>query len=53
MVDMPYNKTNQTKSYIYIYIYIYLIYMFKEDLALNGQQSLICLKTKLNQIIYV
>ena len=29
---------------------IYLIYMYKEDLALNNQQLLICHKTKSNQI---
>ena len=29
--------------------YIYLIYMYKEDLALNNLQRLICHKTQLNQ----
>ena len=32
---------------------LYLIYMYKEDLALNNLQGLICLKTQLNQIIYI
>ena len=27
--------------------------MYKEDLALNNQQWLICHKTKLNQTIYI
>ena len=36
-------KANQTKSYIYIY-------MYKEDLALNDLQWLICHKTKPNQM---
>ena len=30
-------------------IYIYLIYMYKQDLALNNQQWLICHKTKPNK----
>ena len=29
--------------------YIYLIYMYKEDLALNNLQWLICHKTKVNK----
>ena len=33
--------------------HIYLIYMYKEDLALNNLQWLICRKTQLNQIIYI
>ena len=37
-------KPKLTKSYIYIYIY--MIYMYKEDLALNNLQGLICYKTK-------
>ena len=46
---MPYNPTqpNQTK------LYIYLIYMYKEDLALNNLQGLICHKIQPNQIIYI
>ena len=32
---------------------IYLIYMYKEDLALNNLQWLICHKTQPNQIIYI
>ena len=32
---------------------IYLIYMYKEDLALNNLQWLICHKTQTNQIIYL
>ena len=31
--------------------HIYLIYLYKEDLALNNLQWLICHKTKPNQII--
>ena len=33
--------------------YIYLIYLYKEDLALNDLQWLICHKTKPNQILYI
>ena len=46
MVDMP---SNQTKNHIY------LIYMYKDDLALNNLQWLICHQTKPNHIsnIYV
>ena len=33
--------------------HIYLIYMYKEDLALNNLQWLICHKTQQNQIIYL
>ena len=32
---------------------IYLIYMYKEDLALNNLQWLICHKTQPNQILYI
>ena len=32
---------------------LYLIYMYKEDLALNNQQWLICHKTQPNQIRYI
>ena len=47
LVEITYNdwyaiKPNPTKSYV-------LIYMYKEDLALNNLQWLICHKTKLNQ----
>ena len=45
MVDMPYNPTNPN--------HIYLIYMYKEDLALNNPQWLICLITQPHQIIYI
>ena len=38
MVDMPQNPTKPNP--------IYLIYMYKEDLALNNLQRLICHKTK-------
>ena len=31
--------------------HMYLIYMYKEELALNNLQGLICHKTKLNQTI--
>ena len=30
-------------------MYIYLMYIYKEDLALNNQQWLICYKSKANQ----
>ena len=33
--------------------YIYLIYMYKQNLALNNLQWLICHKTQPNQIIYI
>ena len=33
--------------------HIYLIYMYKEDLALNNLQLLICHQTQLYQIIYI
>ena len=33
--------------------HIYLIYMYKEYLALNNLQWLICHKTQPNQIIYI
>ena len=39
---MPYNPTQLN--------HIYLIYMYKEDLALNNLQWLICHKTQLNHI---
>ena len=32
---------------------IYLIYMYKEDLALNNQQFLICYESQPNQILYI
>ena len=32
---------------------IYLIYIYKEDLALNNPQWLICHKTQPNQILYI
>ena len=41
MVDRPQNPTKPNP--------IYLIYMYKEDLALNNLQWLICHKTKPNQ----
>ena len=41
MVDMPYTQPNQ------------VIYMYKEDLALNNLQWLICHKTQQNQIMYI
>ena len=40
MVDMSSNQTKSNQTY--------LIYMYKEDLALNNQQWLICHKTKPN-----
>ena len=45
MVDMPKNPTKPN--------HIYLINMYKEDLALNNLQWLICHKTKPNHIIYI
>ena len=45
MVDMP---SNPIKTY-----HIYLIYMYKEDLALNNLQWLICYKTKPNPIYLI
>ena len=33
--------------------HIYLVYMYKEDLALNNLQWLICHKTQPNQIMYI
>ena len=43
------------KNVIYKMCYeiIYLIDMYKEDLALNNLQWLICHKTQPNQIIYI
>ena len=32
---------------------IFFVYMYKEDLALNNLQWLICHKTQPNQIIYI
>ena len=32
---------------------VYLIFMYKDDLALNDLQWLICHKTQQNQIIYI
>ena len=43
MVDMPLNPTKPN--------HIYLIYMYKEDLALNNLQWLICYKTQPNGIL--
>ena len=33
--------------------HIYSIYMYKEDLALNNLQWLICYETQPNQILYI
>ena len=33
--------------------YLYLVYEYKDDLALNTLQWLICHKTQPNQIIYI
>ena len=44
MFDMP---KKPTKPYL-----IYAIYMYKEDLALNNLQWLICRKTQPNHIVY-
>ena len=45
MVDVPLNQTKIN--------HIYLIYMYKEDLALNNLQWLICHKTKPNNICFI
>ena len=45
MVDMLVNPTQPN--------YIYLIYMYKQGLALNVLQWLICQKTQPNQMIYI
>ena len=45
MVGMSENPTKPNHTY--------LIYMYKEDLALNIPQWLICYKTQPNQIIYI
>ena len=45
MVDMPQNRTKQN--------HIYLIYMYKENLALNSRQWLICHKTQPNHIYLI
>ena len=57
---MAFSRGLQTKAYhIYIYIYIFLlsyifnIYIYKEDLALNNLQWLICHKIQPTQIIYI
>ena len=42
---MPLNPTKPNPTYF--------IYMYKEDLALNNLQWLICQKPKPNQIIYI
>ena len=41
MVDMQWNPTKSNR--------IYLIYMYKDDLALNNLEWLICTKTQHNQ----
>ena len=45
MVYMPKNQPKPNHTY--------LIYMYKEDLALNNLQWLICHKIQLNQILYI
>ena len=45
MVGMPRNQTKPNDTY--------LIYMYKEDLALNNLQWLVCPKTKQNQMIHI
>ena len=42
-----------SKMCLQIILQIYLIYMYKEDLALNNLQWLICNKTKPNQSLSV
>ena len=34
-------------------LYVYKSYLYKEDLALNNLQWLICHKTQPNQILYI
>ena len=49
--DIVTHKLFAWKKIVYIYIYIYMcvcVCVFKEDLALNNPQGLICHKTKLN-----
>ena len=47
-------KKRRTLSIKCVYkSYIYSIYMYKEDLAVNNLQWLICHKTKPNQAIYI
>ena len=41
------------KKYYRQTIHLQIIYMYKDDLALNNLQWLICHKTKPNQIIYI
>ena len=50
MCDMPQNHTKSFKNVIKNVFTnpIYLIYMYKEDLALNNLQWLICHKTQPN-----
>ena len=45
MVDMPGKPIKPNP--------IYLIYMYKEDLALNNLQCLICHESQPNQILYI
>ena len=55
---MPKKKKKSSGSFknliykMYLQI-IYLVYMYKEDLALNNQQLLICHKTKPNRIYLI
>ena len=49
-------STNSFKNNVNYKLFVYksyLIYMYKEDLALNNLQGLICHKTNQNQILYI
>ena len=52
-------SSNSLKNVIYkmcleiMYISNIFIYIYKQDLALNNLQGLICYKTQPNQIIYI
>ncbi len=51
---MPLNEETETETEQNVFTnHIYLIYMYKEHLALNNLQWLICHKTQPNQIIYI
>ena len=51
---VSYTKQYLEQSYfVDLCLQIYLIYIYKEDLALNNLQCLICPKNQPNQIIYI
>ena len=47
-----FGSSKNTKKYMFTN-HVYLVYMYKEDLALNNQQWLICYKSQPNQILYI